>query len=98
MAKGYWIVNVDVTDPDQYAKYQAFVRPFLADNSGTFFVRGGRHEVVEGTSRSRQVVIEFPSYEQALAAYRSPEYQDGMKLRAAASAANFVIAEGLEAP
>jgi uncharacterized protein (DUF1330 family) len=96
MAKGYWIVNLDVADAEQYAKYQAFVRPFLAENGGTFIVRGGRYEAVEGTSRSRQVVVEFESYETALAVYRSDAYQTGMQNRLGASTANFVIAEGLE--
>jgi uncharacterized protein (DUF1330 family) len=95
-AKGYWVVNLDVADPEQYAKYQAFVRPFLAEIGGTFLVRGGQHEVMEGTSRSRQVVVEFESYRQALAAYRSDVYQSGMRDRLGASVANFVIVEGRE--
>jgi uncharacterized protein (DUF1330 family) len=96
MARGYWIVNLDVADPERYARYQAFVRPFLEENGGRFLVRGGTHEVVEGTARVRQVVVEFESYEKALAAYRSEAYQTGMQDRLGASTANFVIAEGLE--
>ena len=38
-------------------------------------MRGGRSELKEGKLRSRAVVLEFPSYEAALACYRSPEYQ-----------------------
>lgn len=41
MAKGYWVVRVDVTDPEQFKIYQAFVGPFLAEHDGRFLVRGG---------------------------------------------------------
>jgi hypothetical protein len=36
---------------------------------------------IEGQSRSRNVVIEFPDYETALACYHSPEYQENIKVR-----------------
>jgi uncharacterized protein (DUF1330 family) len=96
MAKGYWVVNMVVTDPTIYAEYQAFVRPFLAANQGRFVIRGGAAEVVEGTVHPRIIVVEFPSYEQAKAVYHSPEYQAGMAPRIRASTANFVIVEGFE--
>jgi uncharacterized protein (DUF1330 family) len=94
MAKGYWIVTMDVHDAGRYAAYQAFVGAFLAANGGSFVVRGGRFETVEGTSRSRQVVVEFESYDRALAVYRSAEYQAGMQDRLGGAIADFVIAEG----
>jgi len=46
MAKGYWVVHIDVTDTDAYRVYQEFVRPFLAANSGRFVIRGGEQSVV----------------------------------------------------
>ena len=62
-----------------------------------FLVRAGRHTVVEGASRSRQVVIEFKDYETALACYRSEEYQRALALRANISEGVLVIAEGYDA-
>ena len=59
-------------------------------------VRGGRHELVEGRGRERNVVLEFPSYAEALACYRSPEYQPVKALRAAASEADILIIEGYD--
>ena len=38
-------------------------------------------EVLEGASRSRTVVIEFPDYASAVACYHSPEYQAAAALR-----------------
>lgn len=96
MARGYWVVNLEVTDPEAYKQYQAFVRPFLAANDGRFIIRGGQQSIVEGTVSPRVVVIEFPSYEQALRVYHSAEYQQGMQLRLGASSANFAIVEGLD--
>lgn len=96
MAKGYWIVDLEVTDTEAYKQYQAFVRPFLAANDGRFLVRGGQQTVVEGQVSSRSVVIEFPSYDHAMRVYHSQEYQEGMKLRLGASTANFAIVDGFD--
>ncbi len=97
MAKGYWVVNLEVSDLGAYKVYRDFVQPFLAAHDGRFVVRGGRMSVVEGEVASRVVVVEFPSYEAATAAYHSVEYQDGKKLRLDISTANFAIVEGVEA-
>lgn len=96
MAKGYWVVNLEVSDPEGYKDYQAFVRPFLAANGGRFLVRGGRMEVVEGTMLPRVVVIEFDSFDVARRLYHSMEYQEGRALRLGRSAGNVAIVEGLE--
>ena len=96
MAKGYWVVRIDVIDPEQCKKYQAFVGPFLDAHDGRFLVRGGRHAVPEGMARQRTVVVEFPSYEAALTAYDSSEYQGGIALRRDAGMVDFVIVEGFE--
>ena len=61
-------------------------------------MRGGKFENPEGTSRSRNVVIEFPDYESALACYRSAEYQANIKVRLPHSLAELVIIEGYDGP
>lgn len=95
MAKGYWIVHLEVTDPAAYQAYREFVRPFLAANGGRFVIRGGTQSVVEGAMRPRTVVVEFDSLAEAERAYHSEEYQTGMKPRLAASRTDFAIVEGL---
>ena len=97
-AKGYWIAHLDVADKDGYGAYQDFVRPFLARNGGRFVIRGGTQSVVEGTIRSRTVVVEFPSLADAERVYHSAEYQDGMKLRTerVVSVADLAIVEGFD--
>jgi len=98
MAKGYWVANVDVTDVDGYKKYAAANAVPLRKFGAKFLTRGGKSDTVEGKLRSRVVVIEFPSYEAALACYRSPEYIEARKLRESASAADIVVLEGYEGP
>jgi len=98
MAKGYWIGHVDVSDAESYKTYvQANAEPF-AKYGARFLVRAGDSEGVEGSCRSRHVVIEFDSYEQALACYRSAEYQHAKSLREGASVADLVVVEGYDGP
>jgi uncharacterized protein (DUF1330 family) len=59
-------------------------------------VRGGKYNGVEGECRSRNVVIEFPDYEAALACYRSPEYQANVKVRQPHSIAELIVVEGYD--
>ncbi len=98
MAKGYWIARIDVTDVERYREYLAAnAKPFKMFGA-RFLVRAGRFEAPEGTSRSRNVVIEFPSYEAALACWHSPEYQEAMKIRLPVSSGELIIIEGYDGP
>jgi uncharacterized protein (DUF1330 family) len=96
MPKGYWIARMDVTNPDAYRQYVAANGTAFAKFGGRFLVRGGKFESMEGTSRQRNVVIEFPTYDAALACWTSPEYKKAHKLRADASVGDLVIIEGYE--
>lgn len=98
MAKGYWIAHVDVANEEGYKPYAAANPAIFNKFGGRFVVRGGPFECPEGKSRSRNVVIEFPSYEQALACYRSPEYQANIRLRQPHSSADIVIMGGYDGP
>ena len=98
MAKGYWIVRVDIRDPEQYKQYVAANAKPLAKYGAHFLVRAGQYENVEGSARTRNAVIEFPSYQAALECWKSPEYQEVMKLRTGVSTADVVIIEGYEGP
>ena len=96
MAKGYWIGRVDVDDLDAYMAYvTANAAPF-AKYGAKFLVRAGEFQAREGTSRSRNVVIEFASYADAIACYDSPEYQAAKALRDPVSTSDLVIIEGYD--
>ncbi len=96
MAKGYRIVRVDIRDPEQYKKYIAANAAPFRKFGAKFLARAGKLETVEGTSRSRNALIEFPSYQAALDCWHSPEYQEAIKLRTPVSTADLVIIEGYE--
>ncbi|MGH6829299.1 MAG: DUF1330 domain-containing protein [Rhizomicrobium sp.] len=94
MAKGYWIARIEVEDREIYKAYVAAATPAYARFRAKFLVRGGRCEAVEGPGRSRNVVIEFASYERALACYNSTEYRKAAALRRKASRGEILVVEG----
>jgi uncharacterized protein (DUF1330 family) len=98
MPKGYWIVRVDVADQEKYNAYIAANAAPLRKYGARFLVRAGSFENPEGTSRSRNAVIEFPSYQAALDCWKSPEYQAAIKLREPVSTIDLVIIDGYDGP
>ena len=98
MAKGYWIVRVDVADQEKYKAYIAANAAPLKQYGARFLVRGGKYETVEGGSRTRNAVIEFPSYQAALDCWKSPEYQKAIKLRQPVSSIDLIIIDGYDGP
>lgn len=94
--KAYWIAHVDVSDPQQYTEYTARAPQAFARYGARFLARGGRALALEGgATPQRSVVIEFDSFEQALACYRSAEYQEACRHRQGVAQAQVVIVEGL---
>jgi len=92
----YVIVDVDITDPALYAAYIRVVPPTIAKYGGRFLVRGGRAETLEGSwSPKRVVVLEFPTFEQAMAWWESEEYRDPKALRQSASITDMILVEGV---
>ncbi|WP_212524471.1 DUF1330 domain-containing protein [Actibacterium sp. MT2.3-13A] len=96
MPKGYWVAHVDVRDPEVYETYKAANAEPFARYGARFLVRGGPGETREGAVKSRTVVIEFPSYADAVACYDSPEYQAAKALRDPVSEGDLVIVEGYD--
>jgi uncharacterized protein (DUF1330 family) len=96
MAKGYWVIFADVTDPEGYKGYMAANARALSKYRGRFLARGGKNEPKEGKPRSRIVVVEFPSCAAALECYSSPEYVAAIKTREGKSVWDMAITEGYE--
>ena len=99
MTKGYWIARVDIADPDSYKAYIAANAEPFRKFGAHFLVRAGRFENPEGSSRTRNVVIEFPSYQAARECWQSPEYQKAIALRLPpVSTIDLVLIEGYDGP
>lgn len=98
MPKGYWIVRMDNSDPERYKLYASANAAAFRKYGAKFLARGGKTESVEGNARSRNVVIEFPSFQTALDCYRSPEYQEALAIRKDISNGEIVVVEGYEGP
>jgi uncharacterized protein (DUF1330 family) len=96
MTKGYWIARVDVSDLDAYKKYAVANQIAFKKYGAKYLVRAGAFEAPEGLARSRNVVIEFPSYAIALECWNSPEYKEASAYRKGASEAEIVIIEGYD--
>jgi uncharacterized protein (DUF1330 family) len=96
MAKGYWIARITVTNPEGYAVYAGKSGPAVTKYGGRYLARGGKHTAVQGEARDRNVIVEFPTFEAALAAWNSPEYQEAKSHRDGNCEAEFVVVEGFE--
>lgn len=95
MPKGYIIATIDVTDEAEYGRYTARTPDLVAAAGGRFLTRGGRHEALEGTARSRNVIIEFPDFESARAFYASEGYRAVLPHALAGSTREMVVVEGV---
>jgi uncharacterized protein (DUF1330 family) len=74
----YWIAHVRVTDADAYGEYARRATGAIEAHGGEFLARATRTVWLEGEARERNVVVRFPSVEDAEACYRSPAYQEAL--------------------
>ncbi|CAN5340895.1 DUF1330 domain-containing protein [soil metagenome] len=95
MPKAYWIARATVSDPDQYKLYAEAASAVFPKYGAKVLARGGRHAILEGAGRPRNVVIEFNSYDDAVACYNSADYQAARVKRKGAGEVEIVIVEGV---
>jgi uncharacterized protein (DUF1330 family) len=100
MAEAFVIVDMKITDPEQYKQYMAAAPAAVKAYGGEYVIRGGRFEALEGGWQpARMAMLKFPSYEQAKAWYDSEQYRAARAKRAGATAYfNAVLVEGVAAP
>lgn len=92
----YWIVQIEVADPKAYEEYRKRSPAAVQKYGGRFIARGGRTEILEGDQiYPRLVIVEFPTFQQAVACYNSPEYKEAMSFRAGSANARIVAVEGV---
>ena len=94
----YWVARSRVIDAGEYKKYTDLVPDIVARYGGRFLARGGKFRIMEGPEKfHRFIVIEFPSFEKAVACHESPEYLEAAAHRKkdGASELEMVIVEGI---
>ena len=92
--KGYWVAKANVISPEKQQDYGKLAEIVIEKYEGKFILRGGRQETKEGEECSRNVVVEFPSYEIALEAYESQEYQEALKVLDGGALRLYAVVEG----
>jgi uncharacterized protein (DUF1330 family) len=92
----YVVLDIDVSDPETYARYKELGPPAVAAYGGRYLVRGGRVEALEGSwLPSRLVIIEFPNVESGRAWWASAEYGPAKELRQSCARTEMLLAEGV---
>jgi len=95
----YWVARAKINDPAEYKKYTDLVPGLLAKYGAKVLARGGRFEIMEGPDKfHRFVVVEFPTFEQAVACFKSPEYDAAAAFRrSGAGEVETIIVDGGDA-
>ena len=80
MPKAYLVVFYsEIKDPDALAAYAKLAGPAVKVDGGRILARGGRVKSLEGGIEERTVIIEFDSFEEAVAHYDTPDYQEALR-------------------
>ena len=90
----YWIAHVEVTDPEAYGEYAKRATGAIEMHGGEFLARGSRTVWLEGKERARNVIVRFPSLEDAERCYHSEAYQAALAFARDASIRDLCIIEG----
>ncbi|MGN7141293.1 DUF1330 domain-containing protein [Streptomyces pseudogriseolus] len=97
MPKGYWVsVYRTIADPEKLAAYNELARSALRPWGARTLVRGGRVKAYDADIAERTVLVEFDSFEQAVAARESAAYQEALAALADGVERDFRIVEGLD--
>ncbi|MFE2910864.1 DUF1330 domain-containing protein [Kitasatospora indigofera] len=97
MAKGYWVsVYPPMSGPERLTAYEELAGPAVRAGGGRLLSRGGRVVAHEAGITQRVVLIEFDSFEQAVAAYESEAYRKALAALPDGFARDFRIVEGID--
>ena len=96
MKKGYWVVAYRAISDESAAKtYGALAVPAVQSFGGRFFTRStSQVRAHEAGLPQRTVIVEFDSYDNALAAHESEAYQKALLALGSGAERDFRIVEG----
>jgi uncharacterized protein (DUF1330 family) len=93
MPKGYFFVEVEITDPAAYEAY----RTIIAADGGKILVRGGDPQALDGIMpHRRRVIVEFDSPEAVTTFHYSDAYQAVQPIRLKGSNGFVCLLTGME--
>jgi uncharacterized protein (DUF1330 family) len=100
MTTAYIIVDMQISNMEQYKQYMAVAPAAVAAAGGEYLVRGGKFEALEGQWNPKRVaMLRFPSYDKAKAFYDGEMYRAARaKRKGATEFFNMVLVEGVAAP
>lgn len=100
MPCAYVIVDMQISDMEQYKKYMADAPATIHAAGGEYLIRGGPLETLEGDwFPSRMAMLKFPTVEAAKSWYDGEMYRAARAKRAGATSHfNMVLVEGVPAP
>ena len=94
--KGYVVcVYKSITNEEKLKEYAIKAKVAVEKFEGKFLIRGGKSTIKEGDKSPRTVVIEFPSYNEAITFYQSKEYQDAHSILKGHVERQFQLVEGV---
>jgi uncharacterized protein (DUF1330 family) len=97
MPKAYWVTCYrSISDPQKVAAYAKLAPAATAKFGARYIARGAAAEAFEAGQKERIVISEFPSLENAIAAYKSPAYQEALKALDDGAVRDIRIVEALE--
>jgi uncharacterized protein (DUF1330 family) len=81
----FYIGSYDIVDPNAFQKYPPVVLGLLPKYGGVVLASDTAAFLVEGTARTMNAIIRFPSKEAALGLYNDPDYQQAKRVRQAST-------------
>jgi len=97
MAKGYLVICYrEIRDQEKLKTYAKLAPGAMLPRGAQILVRDGRVAAFEGGLAERTVLVEFPSFEEAVEAYNSPEYQNAVAALGDSAVRDFRIVEGVD--
>jgi uncharacterized protein (DUF1330 family) len=92
----YVIAKLDVTDAEKFENYRKLSTVAVDAHDGLFLVRGGHFHSVEGFwEPARLTVIEFHSWDSAMAYATSVEYGRAREARRDAAFVDMIVVQGV---
>jgi uncharacterized protein (DUF1330 family) len=77
----FYIGTYDIVDMNEFQKYPPVVLSLLPKYGGEVLASDTSAFLVEGTARTMNAIIRFPSKEAALGLYNDPGYQEAKRIR-----------------